>query len=130
MRRAIILAAAMTIAACHSRSEDEAGAAPDPGNPDEATTHVIDSTRTGPPGVGGRPPGGTVTLDSVVTDSANVVADTTQMSAPSPGSAPQDTLGPGNLDTTNMAAPSADTSDWSGAGAVDTSWVDTTGGNP
>ena len=55
--------------ACHNRAEDEVGAAPEQTDT-TAVTHVIDSTRTGPPGVGGRPGNATVTPDSVGADSA------------------------------------------------------------
>src|SRR5215216_1011629 len=94
MRKLLILAAVAAVsAACHNRSEDEVGAAPDRGDT-TAVTHAIDSTRTGPPGVGGRPGDATVTPDSVGIDSATVqdttAADTTVTSTP------QDTLGPGN----------------------------------
>src|SRR4051794_14469558 len=92
MRKLLILAAVAAVsAACHNRSEDEVGAAPDRGDT-TAVTHAIDSTRTGPPGVGGRPGDATVTPDSVGVDSAtvqdNTNADTTTTSVP------QDTLGP------------------------------------
>ena len=80
----------------------EVGAAPDQGDT-TAVTHVIDSTRTGPPGVGGRPGNATVTPDSVGVDSAL----TNQENPGTPGqtntdttgawsSTPQDTLGPRN----------------------------------
>jgi hypothetical protein len=88
--------------ACHNRAEDEVGAAPDQGDT-TAVTHAIDSTRTGPPGVGGRPGNATVTPDSVGADSAL----TNQENPGTPGqtntdttgawsSTPQDTLGPRN----------------------------------
>jgi hypothetical protein len=76
MRKLLILGAGVALAACAHRGE-ETGAAPDRGDtttvtsdttraPGDTTnvTHAIDSTRTGPPGVTGRPPNGTVTLDS------------------------------------------------------------------
>jgi len=95
MRKLLILAAVTTLsAACHNRSADEVGAAPDQGDT-TAVTHVIDSTRTGPPGVGGRPGDATVTPDSVGLDSATV-QDTTSMVDTSLTSTPQDTLGPGD----------------------------------
>jgi hypothetical protein len=112
MRNLLILAAATaSLAACHNRSQDEVGAAPDRGGDSTtAVTHVIDSTRTGPPGVSGRTGTATVTADSVgidstanqgqtsTTDSSTTstggVSDTTTLNA-----APQDTLGPRNANT-------------------------------
>jgi hypothetical protein len=103
MSKVLILAAMAAVSlACHSRSEDEVGAAPDQGDT-TAVTHAIDSTRTGPPGVGGRPGDATVTPDSVGVDSAL----TNQENPGTPGqtntdttgawsSTPQDTLGPRN----------------------------------
>ena len=127
MRRASILAAAMVIAACHSRNEDQTGAAPETTG-DEGVTHAIDTTRTGPPGTGGRPSDGTVTMDSVVSDSARVVPDTSGTGVtPSPSSAPQDTLGPRSLDD-GSAPGEADTTGWSGTSGMDSSATDTTGG--
>jgi hypothetical protein len=112
MRNLLILAAVAAIsAACHNRSEDEVGAAPDRGDT-TAVTHAIDSTRTGPPGVAGRPGDATVTPDSVGIDSAtvqdNTGADTTLTSTP------QDTLGPrepgaGALDSAGVADTTAAT---------------------
>src|SRR5918997_7099015 len=103
MRKLFFLVALVAFsAACHSRSEEEVGAAPDEGQTDTtAVTHQIDSTRTGPPGVGGRPGNATVTPDSVGIDSAA----TNQEDPGTPGqtntdttgawsSTPQDTLGP------------------------------------
>src|SRR5215208_3189836 len=104
MRKMLILAAVAAIsAACHNRSEDEVGAAPDRGDT-TAVTHAIDSTRTGPPGVAGRPGDATVTPDSVGIDSGTV-QDTTAAVDTTLTSTPQDTLGPrdpgaGALDST------------------------------
>lgn len=112
MRRAIILAAAMTIAACHSRNEDQAGAAPDTDR-DAPATHAIDTTRTGPPGTGGRPSDATVTMDSVTSDSAAVV-DTTSTMTPSPTSTPQDTLGPSDFESGTGATTDSAATDTSG----------------
>jgi hypothetical protein len=105
--------------ACHNRAEDEeVGAAPDQGDT-TAVTHVIDSTRTGPPGVGGRPGDATITPDSVGVDSAGVDSALTNQEAPgTPGtpettstwtSTPQDTLGPQDtgVDDTTMHGDSA-----------------------
>jgi hypothetical protein len=102
MSKVLILAAMAAVSiACANRTEDtEVGAAPDQGDT-TAVTHAIDSTRTGPPGVGGRPGNATVTPDSVGVDSAL----TNQENPGTPGqtntdttgawsSTPQDTLGP------------------------------------
>jgi len=110
MSKVLILAAMVAVSlACHNRAEDEeVGAAPDQGDT-TAVTHVIDSTRTGPPGVGGRPGDATVTGDSVGVDSAL----TNQENPGTPGdtdttstwtSTPQDTLGPrdAGADDTSM----------------------------
>ncbi len=103
MNTVLLLAAMAGVSlACHNRAEDEVGAAPDQGDT-TAVTHAIDSTRTGPPGVGGRPGDATVTPDSVGVDSAL----TNQENPGTPGqtntdttgawsSTPQDTLGPRN----------------------------------
>lgn len=113
MRKLLFLVAAAAItAACHNRSEEEVGAAPDEGRTDTTgVTHAIDSTRTGPPGVGGRPGDATVTADSVGIDSATTqgATDTTSMGQDtSMTSTPQDTLGPADAgvtgDTTSMQA--------------------------
>ena len=98
MKRLLILLAAASVAACSSRTEEQAGAAPDTGDT-TGVTHAIDTTRTGPPGVGGRPPSGTVTLDSVMDDTTQVQVDTTMGEAEPPVSTPQDTLGPRDPDT-------------------------------
>ncbi|MFL5514794.1 MAG: hypothetical protein ACJ8DJ_01465 [Gemmatimonadales bacterium] len=106
MKQILFLAAtAATIAACHNRNDDQAGPAPSAADT-TTTVHVIDSTRTGPPGTAGRPGAATVTPDSVgIPDSAARV-DTT-MTSPSPTSAPQDTLGPRTTDSTGTDSTSA-----------------------
>jgi hypothetical protein len=116
MRKLLLLATAAALsAACHTRAEDEVGAAPDQGDT-TAVTHVIDSTRTGPPGVGGRPGDATVTPDSVGIDSAAVTpgaTDTTSMDRDTTLTAtPQDTLGP--RDTGDS------TTTWGDSVAIDT----------
>ena len=130
MRKLFFLVAAAALsAACHNRSEEEVGAAPDEGRTDTtAVTHAIDSTRTGPPGVGGRPGDATVTPDSVGADSAAVQGgmDTTSIGQDTTGmtSTPQDTLGPRDVgaDTTTMQA---DTT----GGISDTTAADTSSSN-
>jgi type IV pilus biogenesis protein CpaD/CtpE len=98
MRKMLILAAVAALsAACHNRNEEETGAAPNRGDT-TAVTHAIDSTRTGPPGVAGRPGNATVTPDSVGIDSAAVQqnAGTAESTVTSP---PTDTLGPRDTGT-------------------------------
>ena len=109
MRKLFFLVAAAALsAACHNRSDEEVGAAPDQGRTDTtAVTHAVDSTRTGPPGVGGRPGNATVTPDSVMTDSTAMQGgtDSTSMGQDTSMTAmPQDTLGPRNTgaDTSSM----------------------------
>ncbi len=128
MSKVLILAAMAAVSlACHNRAEDDVGAAPEQADTTTVTTdtttmadttgvtHVIDSTRTGPPGVGGRPGDATVTPDSVGVDSALTnqentgtpgVSDTTAAdTTPSWTSTPQDTLGPADTgveDSTTM----------------------------
>jgi type IV pilus biogenesis protein CpaD/CtpE len=99
MRKLLLLAAGLTVStACHNRSEEQTGAAPAEGRTDTtAVTHVIDSTRTGPPGVAGRPGNATITPDSVGIDSTAVRDSTTSNNGTSPVSTPQDTLGPRNI---------------------------------
>lgn len=109
MRNLLLVAAAVSVAAaCHNRNENEVGAAPEQGRTDTtAVTHAIDSTRTGPPGVAGRPGNATVTPDSVGLDSAAVrsgAADTTMRRDTSLTSTPQDTLGPRNPSTWDSTA--------------------------
>lgn len=106
MKHAILLAAAVALAACAGRAEDETAAAP---APDDTTgvTHAIDSARTGPPGVGGRPPNATITPDSVLDDTTVVQGDTLSTES-GPISVPQDTLGPSVVDTTGQT----DTTGW------------------
>jgi hypothetical protein len=112
MRKLLILAMVAAVsAACHNRNEDQAGAAPNEGRTDTtAVTHVLDSTRTGPPGEAGRPGNATVTADSVGLDStaARQTTDSTTVGQDSSlTSTPQDTLGARNP----------------GAGAIDTAGV-------
>src|SRR5688572_7221005 len=101
----LILAAMAAVSlACHNRAEDEVGAAPEQTDT-TAVTHVIDSTRTGPPGVGGRPGNATVTPDSVGVDSALTNQETPSGADTAWTSTPQDTLGPrdaGVQDTSTM----------------------------
>jgi hypothetical protein len=99
MNRLLLLTFAASLAACHSRNDDQAAAAPAPGD-STATTHQVDPARTGPPGTGGRPTNGTVNVDSIGIDTTGVRVDTASTS-PSPVSVPQDTLGPRSPDSTS-----------------------------
>jgi hypothetical protein len=125
MRKLLILAAAAAVsAACHNRNQDEVGAAPDRGDT-TAVTHAIDSTRTGPPGVGGRPGNATITPDSVGVDSANVqnsagATDTTVTSTP------QDTLGPRNPNSQAYPSDTSSTQSDTTAGTSGATNADTT----
>jgi hypothetical protein len=120
MKRLLLLAAAASLAACHNRSDESVGAAPDRGDT-TAVTHQIDSTRTGPPGVQGRPENGTVTPDSVAgADSATIKRDTSATGAQvGPTSIPQDTLGP--------RTPNAATGDTTAYPRADSTMRDSTG---
>jgi type IV pilus biogenesis protein CpaD/CtpE len=99
MKRLLLAAAAFAVStACHNRANEETGAAPAESRGDTtAVTHVIDSTRTGPPGVSGRPGNATVTPDSVGIDSTAVRDSTAANNGASPVSTPQDTLGPRDI---------------------------------
>jgi hypothetical protein len=108
MRKLLFLSAGLALAACAHKGE-ETGAAPDRGDT-TAVTHAIDSTRTGPPGVTGRPSDATVTLDS-----------TAVTGKPRP-----DTLVPGAAQDTTFVG--QDTSAPGGPGALrDSLHVDSTG---
>jgi hypothetical protein len=103
MKKLLILAAVAAVSAgCHNRNDDQVGAAPDQGRTDTtAVTHVIDTTRTGPPGEAGRPGNATITADSVGLDSTTAgqgASDTTSATQQdtSMTATPQDTLGPRN----------------------------------
>lgn len=94
MTKVLILAAMAAVSlACANRAEEDVGAAPDQGDT-TAVTHAIDTTRTGPPGVAGRPGDATITTDSVGLDTLPAgTPETTDTMAPWT-STPQDTLGP------------------------------------
>lgn len=134
MRKLFFLVAAAAVsAACHNRSEDEVGAAPDQGRTDTtAVTHEIDSTRTGPPGVGGRPGNATVTPDSVGADTTSMRGgmDSTSMGQDTSMTAmPQDTLAPreSGVDSSSMQTDTSGTSiDTTSSG---TTSADTTSSN-
>jgi hypothetical protein len=133
MRKLFILVAAAALsAACHNRSDEEVGAAPDQGRTDStAVTHEIDSTRTGPPGVGGRPGNATVTPDSVGADSTmQTGADSSGMGQDTSMTAiPQDTLGPRNTDSTGMQSDTTSMQQDSSGGMSDSTMTDSTSTN-
>lgn len=85
MNRLIILAVAASLAGCHSRTDQPAGAAPDQG----------DSTATS---------GSEIIVDSVTADSGamRVHVDTTTDSLKANRSIPQDTLGPSTPDSATV----------------------------
>jgi hypothetical protein len=100
MRKLLILSAGLALAACAHRGE-ETGAAPDRGDTTGVTgdttavTHAIDSTRTGPPGVTGRPPNGAVTLDSTAVTGQPRPDSVVQGAVQDTGFVGQDTSRPG-----------------------------------
>jgi hypothetical protein len=143
MKTQLMLGLAVVFAACHSRNEDQAGAAPAradttaaradtmagrtdttgaradtmAGRTDTAVTHVVDPGRTGPPGVSGRPPTSNVGIDSLKVDTTKAVEDTLHgRPGQSPVSVPQDTLGP--------RTPSRTPTDTSGTSRAGTSTAD------
>ena len=138
MRKLLFLVAAAALsAACHNRSDEEVGAAPDEGQTDTtAVTHAIDSTRTGPPGVQGRPGDATITPDSVGIDSATVQGgDTTTVPDTTLTSTPQDTLGPRDTgqdagDTTGMQSDTTTLQADTTSMQADTTLTDTTSTSP
>jgi hypothetical protein len=118
MKYLLMLAAAASLAACHQRSEDEVGAAPDQGD----TTAVVADTGQGVPTdttMGQVPaetdtsfvqPDTTTGVDSAVTDTlSQPTGDTT-------GAVPSDTTGAVPSDT--------GTGTWSDTTAQDTSGMD------
>ena len=115
MKTLWILAAAATFAACHNRSSDETGAAPDRG---DSTMTTIDTTKAPSPSTSG--------YDTTAAQ-PTVPADTTMAPAPAP-----------SADTTSAApAPSADTTAAPSGQSYDTTStsvpspsVDTTMNNP
>ena len=124
VKRIIFLAVAAALAGCHSRNDDQAGAAPVTGDTTAviregdttaviregdttavtregdttAVTHQIDPERTGPPGNAGRPSGHEINLDSLGIDTSAVKVDTAAQGPPGPTSTPQDTVGPSSID--------------------------------
>ncbi len=111
MKTLWILAAVATLAACHNRSEDEVGAAPDRGDTTAVTT---DTTTTG--GVTAQPG-----------DTAAVVAPDTTTQYPAPPAADTTSAVPPAAPTdTTMAAPDAGV-DTTAQPTPDATGYDTTG---
>ena len=110
MRYLLMLAAAASLAACHNRSSDEVGAAPDQGRTD-TTAVAADSTKATPTdSTMGQRPG--------ATDTTAVQSDTSSMSTPSTDS----TSSTGNQpsDTTSQTSTTSDSSSAAGG------WSDST----
>jgi hypothetical protein len=121
MKTLWILAAAATFAACHNRSSDETGAAPDRG---DSTMTTIDTTKTAPsPSTSGYDT--TAAQPGVPNDTTMAPADTTGA-----GARVDTTAAPSGqtYDTTSTSVPSPST-DTSGAVPPSTG-VDTTMSNP
>jgi len=111
MRNLLILAVAASFAvACHSRTEDEVGAAPDRGD----TTAVVADTMAAPTDttMGQMPPADT----SFAQPDTSAVTDTSY--TPSETGTPTDTLSTEGADTSAGA--------WSDTTAADTTAADTT----
>ena len=94
MKYFLMLAAAASLAACASRSEDEVGAAPDQG---DTTAVVADTSAVAPD----------TTMGQTETDTSFVEQDTTTMTEPTPGDSalvddqvPDTTTGATPTDTT------------------------------
>jgi hypothetical protein len=130
MKTLWILAAAATFAACHSRSNEETGAAPDRGDTTAVSGYdttaanpnaKVDTTTTAKP---------TMPADTSVSAPAPSADTTAQPTAPSAGydttsaqPAPQPTAPSAGYDTTSTSVPppTTDTTMSPGAGAVDSS---------
>jgi hypothetical protein len=102
MKYFLMLAAAASLAACHNRSEDEVGAAPDQGD----TTAVVADTSMGVPTDS--------TMGQVPTDSSYVQDTTTTTTGVDSSNAPTST---GNAPTDTLSQPTGDTT---GAAPSDT----------
>jgi hypothetical protein len=112
MRYFLMLAAAASLAACHNRSGDEVGAAPDQGRAD-TTAVAQDSTK-------GTPTDSTMGQRPGAADTTAVQSDTSSMSTPTTDS----TTSTGNQpsDTTSQNSTSQTATDSSKAGG----WSDST----
>jgi hypothetical protein len=124
MRYLLMLAAAASLAACHNRSEDEVGAAPDRG--DTTAVTATDTTTVPTDSTMGQLPGATDTsfvqpdttaaptgVDSTYTPSGNTPTDTlSQPSADtttSTGTPSDSTMGNMGQDSTDMSMPADST---------------------
>ncbi|MEP7176261.1 MAG: hypothetical protein ABI860_06880 [Gemmatimonadales bacterium] len=109
MKTLWILAAAATFAACHNRSDDETGAAPDRG---DSTMTAVDTAMAQPsPSTSGYDTTSTTTLPSAE-------ADTTMAPAPSAGydtTSTTDTQNPSDQGYVPTTEPSAGATDTTGA---------------
>jgi hypothetical protein len=100
MKYFLMLAAAASLAACHNRSEDEVGAAPDRG--DTTAVTATDTTAVTTDSTMGQTP---APSDSSYTaqDSTTVTTDTTMAPNPS-GNQPSDTASQQSADTSAAGA--------------------------
>jgi hypothetical protein len=104
MRYLMMLAAAASLAACHNRSQDEVGAAPQKGDTTAVTSTARDTSAAVPTdSTMGQRPGATDTSMVRASDStsARVTADSAY--APSSGNAPSDTAA-ARTDSTSAGA--------------------------
>jgi hypothetical protein len=109
MRYLLMLAAAATFAACHNRSEDEVGAAPDRG--DTTAVTATDTTSVPTDSTMGQRPG--ASDSSFVQDTTSTTTGVDSTNGPtSQGNAPTDTLSQPSGDTTGAAG--ADTTSSTG----------------
>jgi len=95
-----MLAAAASLAACHNRSEDEVGAAPQKGDTTAVTTADTTSTPTDST-MGATPPSDTTMVSDSTAAGAGVTADSAY--APSPAAAPSDSAAAGAWDSTSVS---------------------------
>ncbi len=109
MRYLLMLAAAASLAACHNRSEDEVGAAPDRG--DTTAVTATDTTAVPTDSTMGQRPGAADT-SFVQQDTTSTTTGVDSSSTTSQGNAPTDTLSQPSGDTTSTTG--ADTTSSTG----------------
>jgi hypothetical protein len=110
MRYLLMLAAAATFAACHNRSEDEVGAAPDRG--DTTAVTATDTTSVPTDSTMGQRPGASDSSFVQDTSSTTTTGVDSTNGPTSQGNAPTDTLSQPSGDTTGAAG--ADTTSSTG----------------
>jgi hypothetical protein len=107
MRYLLMLAAAASLAACHNRSEDEVGAAPDRG--DTTAVTATDTAAVQTDSTMGQRPGATDT--SFVQQDSTAAPTGVDSSTTTPsGNSPSDTLSQTGADTTSSTGTSTDSS--------------------